>query len=166
MCTFNKIVNGEQITVQFHVDNLMVSHKNQTVLEDFLANLRDEFGQEDTLTENKGLVHEYLDITIDYSILHKIIFTMFDYLEDVTIEAYEDLKNGYSYYPRNDPLFKVDYKSPSLPTKDAELFHRHFARLLFVSKRARPVILVYIAFLCTMGKSTNRTRLQETWKKY
>ena len=45
MCTFNKMVNGEQITVQFHVDDLEVSHKDQTVLDDFLTNLRDEFGQ-------------------------------------------------------------------------------------------------------------------------
>ena len=28
MCTFNKMVNGEQITVQFHVDDLKVSHKD------------------------------------------------------------------------------------------------------------------------------------------
>ena len=27
MCTFNKMVNDEQITVQFHVDDLKVSHK-------------------------------------------------------------------------------------------------------------------------------------------
>ena len=45
MCTFNKMVNGEQITVQFHVDDLKVSHKDQAVLEDFLSNLRNEFGQ-------------------------------------------------------------------------------------------------------------------------
>ena len=44
MCTFNKIVNGEQITVQFHVDDLKVSHKEQSVLDDFLIDLRDEFG--------------------------------------------------------------------------------------------------------------------------
>ena len=44
MCTFNKMVNGEQITVQFHVDDLKVSHKEQSVLEDFLKDLRDEFG--------------------------------------------------------------------------------------------------------------------------
>ena len=50
MCTFNKMVNGEQITVQFHVDDLKVSHKEQSVLEDFLGNLRSEFGQEDKLT--------------------------------------------------------------------------------------------------------------------
>ena len=41
MCTFNKMVNGEQIMVQFHVDDLKVLHKEQTVLEDFLKDLRD-----------------------------------------------------------------------------------------------------------------------------
>ena len=53
MCTFNKMVNGEQITVQFHVDDLKVSHKEQSVLEleHFLGDLRSEFGQEDKLTE-------------------------------------------------------------------------------------------------------------------
>ena len=36
MYTFNKMVNGEHITVQFHVDDLKVSHKEQSVLDDFL----------------------------------------------------------------------------------------------------------------------------------
>ena len=50
------------INHQFHVDNLKVSHKDQAVLEGFLTDLRDEFGQDDKLTENKGLVHKYLGI--------------------------------------------------------------------------------------------------------
>ena len=120
MCTFNKMVNGEQITVQFHVDNLKVSYKEQSVLDDFLKDLRDEFGQEDQLTENKGLVHEYLGITIDYSIPRKVVFTIFDYLEDVIVETSQDLKNSRSYYPKNDSLMKVDEDSPKLPTKDVE----------------------------------------------
>ena len=66
MCTFNKMVNGEQVSVQFHVDDLKVSHKNHAVLDDFIDDLRSEFRQEDKLTENKGLVHEYLGIAIDY----------------------------------------------------------------------------------------------------
>ena len=37
MCTFNKMVNGEQITVQLYVDDLKVSHKDQAVLKHFLA---------------------------------------------------------------------------------------------------------------------------------
>ena len=82
MCTFNKMVNGEQITVQFHVDDLKVSHKDEALLEDFLTDLRDEFGQEDELRKNKGLVHKYLGITIDYLIPRKVVFKMFDYFED------------------------------------------------------------------------------------
>ena len=102
MCTFNKIVNGG------------VSHKDQAVLEDFLDELRSELGQEGELKENKGLMLEYLDITIDYLIAGKVVFTMFDYLEDVIIEAADDLKNSRSYYPRNNQLFKVDDDSPRL----------------------------------------------------
>ena len=44
----------KNIIVQFHVDDLKVLHKDQPVLEDFLSNLRDKFGQEDKLTETKG----------------------------------------------------------------------------------------------------------------
>ena len=131
---------------------MKVSHKDQVVLKDFLSNLWSDFGQEDKLTENKGRVNEYLGIIIDYSILRKVEFTMFDYLEDVIVETNEDLKNSCLYYPGNNQLFKVDYNSPSLSSQDAELFHHHFARLLFVSKRVRPDIQVCVAFLCTRVK--------------
>ena len=106
---FQQDGKDEQIIVQFHVDDSKVSHKEQSVPEDFLGDLRSEFGQEDKLMENTGLVHEYLGITIDYSIAGKVVFTMFDYLEDVIFEAANDLKNSHSYYPRNDQLMKVDY---------------------------------------------------------
>ena len=54
------------------------------------------------MTEKKDLVHEYSGITIDYSIAGKVVFTMFDYSEDVIIEYAEYLKYSYSYYPGND----------------------------------------------------------------
>ena len=139
------MVNGEQITVQFHVDDLKVSHKNHAILDNFLDDLRSEFGQEDGLTENKGLVHKYLCITIDYSIAG-VVFTMFNYLEDVIFEATNDLKNSRSYYPGNNQLFKVDHDSPRLSRKDADIFHCHVAWLLFASKRARPKIQVCVTF--------------------
>ena len=68
-------------------------------------------------------MHEYLGITIDYLIAGKVVFTMFNYLKDVIVEVAKDLKNSRSYYPGNNQLMKVDYNSPSLSTKDAELFH-------------------------------------------
>ena len=157
----NKMVSGEQITVQFHIDDFQVSHKDQAVLEDFLPNLRDEFGQDDELIENKGLVHKHLGIITDYSIPHKVVFIIFDCLEDIIIKANKDQKNNHLYYPENDSLMKVSYNSSSLPTKDAELLHRHIARLLFASKRATPDIQVCVAFLCTRVKEPTK----EDYKK-
>ena len=104
------------------------------------------------MTENKGLVYEYLGITIDYLITGKVVFTMFDYLEDVIFEAADDLKNSCSYYPENNQLFKVDHDSPRLSQKYADIFHRHVTRLLFASKRVRPNIQVCVSFLCTPVK--------------
>ena len=129
MCTFNKMVNGEQVTDQFCVDDLKVLHNDQAVLDDFLDDLRSEFGQEDELTENKGLIHEDLGITIGDLIAGKVVFNMFDYLEDVIFEAADDPKNSCSYYPRNNQLFKVADDSPRLLQKDADIFHHHVVRL-------------------------------------
>ena len=47
------MVNSEQITVQFHVDDLKVSHMEESVIEGFLGNLRRKFGQEDELMGKK-----------------------------------------------------------------------------------------------------------------
>ena len=77
---------------------------------------------------------------------------MFDYLEDVIVEAADDLKNSRLNYPGNNQLFKVDDYSPRLLQKDTELLHRHDVRLLFASKRARSGIQVCVAFLCTQVK--------------
>ena len=92
MCMFNKLVNVEQIIVQFNVADLKILHNNKDVLDDFLDELRSKFGQEDKLMENKRLVHEYLGIIIYYLIAGKVVFTMFDSLQNMIAECAEDLK--------------------------------------------------------------------------
>ena len=59
------MVKSEQVIIQFHVDDLKVLHKNQSVLDDFLDELGSEFWQEYEMTENRGLVYKYLGITLD-----------------------------------------------------------------------------------------------------
>ena len=122
-CTFNKMVNGGQLTVQFHVDDLKVSHKDSKVFDEFLKELQKDFGKEDELTETKGCIHEYLGMTIDYSLAGKVVFTMYNYLEDIIVEAPADLKKSRSQYPGNENLFKVDVNSTILDKEQKELFH-------------------------------------------
>ena len=161
ICTFNKMVNGNQLTVQFHVDNLKESHLDPEVLKEFANQLRKEFGKEHELRKNIGNLHDYLGITIDYSIKGKVVFTMFDYLEDIIVECPDDLKKATLIFPANDNLFKPNENSPYLDNKKSDLFHRITARLLFAAKRARPDIQVCVAFLCTQVKDPHEDSYKE-----
>ena len=67
-------------------------------------------------------------MTIDYSLKDKVVFTMFDFLEDFVVEAPDDLKSGRSCYPGNGNLFKVDKGSPLLSPGRSDLFHCLVAR--------------------------------------
>ena len=49
-CVWNKMVNGSQLTVVFHVDDGMVSHANPLVVTHFLRRLESVYGKTDPLT--------------------------------------------------------------------------------------------------------------------
>ena len=98
MCTFNKILKGNQLTVQFHVDDLKALHCDLEVLKEFVNQLCKEFGKEHELSKIIGNLHDYLGITIDYLIKGKVVFTMFDYLEDIIVECPDDLKKSTSIF--------------------------------------------------------------------
>ena len=57
------------------------------------------------LAVNKGKVHDYLGININYTHNNYVKFTMYDFLEDVLEEARSDM-NGTSNWPANSKLFK------------------------------------------------------------
>jgi hypothetical protein len=156
-CTFNKMVNGNQITIQFHVDDLKISHKDQSVIDSVLMDLNKKFGTtRKPLAATTGMIHDYLGITIDYSEKEKVKFTMYDYLEDIIDEMPDDMK-GTAPTPASDNLFDVDTESPPLNEKESDFFHRTTARLLFAAKRARPDLQVAVAYLCTRVKSPNQS---------
>ena len=92
---------------------------------------------------------------------------MFDYLKDVIVVAAEDLKNSCLYFRGNDQPFKVDYDSPSLPPKDAELFHCHVTRLLFTSKKALQGKIFHIYYKTLIGlNGINKHTFYEKYKEF
>ena len=87
-CTFNKMINGKQCTIQFHVDDLKLSPQQQQELDNIIDHLNNIFGSKGKLlAASYGKIHEYQGITIDWSVDGKVIFTMYDYLEDILTEA-------------------------------------------------------------------------------
>ena len=57
-CVVNKMVNGKQLTVAWHVDDLKVSHVQESALEDFIAMMENEFGTDAPLSVSRGLVQD------------------------------------------------------------------------------------------------------------
>jgi hypothetical protein len=152
------MIDGNQITVQFHVDDLKISHKKQSVIDSVLVDLNNTFGTaKKPLAATTGDIHDYLGLTIDFSKKGTVKFTMYDYLEDILSEMPADMK-GTSPTPASDRLFDAEEESPPLNEKEADFFHRTTARLLFAAKRARPDLQVAVAYLCTRVKSPNQSR--------
>ena len=59
-CVVNKIVNGQQMTVVWHVDDLKVSHVHGAEVEKFVRQMEKTFGKDTPLTVSRGQVHDYL----------------------------------------------------------------------------------------------------------
>ena len=78
----NKMVNGSQLTIVWHVDDYKISHKDEKVVTDILETLEEKFGKETSIAVTRGPIHDYLaGMTIDYSVEGKVKFYMFHYIE-------------------------------------------------------------------------------------
>jgi hypothetical protein len=161
-CTMNKMINGKQATIIWHVDDLKVSHVDKHVVDDIVKDLNKEFGGISEVTATTGLVHEYLGMTIDYSEEGTVKFSMYDYLQDIIATLPDDLRtNRNTTTPAADHLFEVNDNATKLSQKRADTFHKYVAKLLFAAKRARPDIQTAIAFLCTRVQCPD----EDDWKK-
>ena len=97
-------------------------------------------------------------MTFDYSEKHKVAITMFDYVKLILsrIDPSDKDMNGTSVTPATANLFcDHDVDSELLNEEEADEFHAHVARLLFLCKRSRPDIQTPVAYLCTRVQSPN-----------
>ncbi len=162
-CVANKIVEGTQITVLWHVDDIKVSHKKPSVVDEFLNWVKDTYGKIGKVKITRGATHEYLGMKLHYTKTGTFIVDMQSYVQTM-VEQFpnQDLPVGKkTVSPWTDDLFKVNSSSPKLAKAKAEQFHTSVAQGLFLCKRARPDINPVIAFLTTRVKAPT----EEDWKK-
>ncbi len=103
-CVANKHADGKQITVRWHIDDLMISHANQDKILKFVKCIKDIYG--DKLAKNVGMTHNYLGMTFDYAFEREVQINMSIYLSKVIEDFLEEI-TGVSATPAADHLFKV-----------------------------------------------------------
>ena len=162
-CVANAEINGSQMTVTWHVDDLKVSHADEKEIDkfaDYLRGIYEKAGLK--LTDKRGDVHDYLGMDLDYSTPGVVRISMIKYLDGVLNDFSEDL-GGPAPSPAASHLFHVrDEKDAArLDAKRAKEFHTKTAQLLFLSARARRDIQLAVAFLTTRVKQPD----EDDWGK-
>lgn len=162
-CVANKMVNGKQLTVTWHVDDLKSSHVDAKENDKFIQWIKDKY---EDLTEVKpscGKKHDYLGMVLDYSTPGVVKIDMSNYIDKMMKEFRfpEEVETQKAKTPAASHLFKVNDKCKKLNKEMAEEFHSTVAKALFISCCARPDIKCAVAFLCTRVKAPD----EDDWKK-
>ena len=77
---------------------------------------------------------------------------MKDYIQDMLDELPSDM-DGESATPAGEHLFTVNENPVPLDEATSQMFHMNTAKLLFLSKRARPDVQTAVAYMTTQVRA-------------
>ena len=167
-CTANRMVNGKQQTILWHVDDCKLSHQDTAVNDEFIETLREEYESifEDgsgQMTVSRGKKHTYLGMQLDFTVPGQVSVSMFDYIGEI-LELFDKEApkcTGTKTSAAPSDLFKVNPDCNKLTTAKKEKFHSLVAKTLFATKRARPDTGTAISFLTTRVREPD----EDDWTK-
>jgi hypothetical protein len=167
-CVANKIIEGNQMTICFHVDDCKLSNRKTKVMDSMIEYLRQEYESifEDgsrAMMVSRGKIHKYIYMTLDYTVRGQVKITMFDYVDEILTAFNKAEPKGGDTKTSAAPesLFKVDENCEKLKQDKAVEFHNLVAKALYSTKRARPETCTEITFLTTRVRAPDK----EDWNK-
>jgi hypothetical protein len=146
-CVVNKMINGKQCTVGWHVDDVRCSHVDPLVVEHLIDLMSAEFGKEAPLTVSRDKIHEYLGMKFDYSEKGAVTVDMSDYVKTIIADMPEEMI-GKAATPAASHLFEIREEPVVVDEERAETFHRMVMQLQYLSQRGRPDVRTAVSFLC------------------
>jgi hypothetical protein len=161
-CVANKIIEGKQMTICFHVDDCKLSHHKKKVMDTMIEYLREEYESifEDgtgAMKVIRGKIHKYLGMTLDYTVCGQVKITMLDYVDEILTAFYkaEPKGGGTKTSAAPDSLFKADDSCVKLAqNKDVE-FHNLVAKNLIFHQAGNAG---YLHLDCIVNYESARTR--------
>ena len=142
-CVFNKHgLDGAQVTVVMHVDDLFITSKSDDNHTNFESCMRNKYKE---IKVSKGKILDYIGMTFDFIVPGQVSITMDNCERSI-------LSEGGVWPLRSTPAASTLFDTRDAPkaTKEEVQFFRTFvAKLLYLAKRVRPECLVAVAFLTT-----------------
>ena len=127
-CVANTMVDGKQLTVSWHVNDLTLSHELESALVDVISCLKSINGL--NLKESIGPIQNYLGMNFDYTTPGTVQISMDTYIADI-IDTFPEQITGAAATPATDKLFTIQQDDCPLPEDQALHFHHVTAQLLY-----------------------------------
>ena len=121
-CVANKVVNGKQLTVCWHVDDLFMTHAEEKVIRELVAGLAKTYGKLDVKVSDEL---EYLGM--DFKFIDGAVKILQEQFTLEPIDEFPELIDTIAEDPAADNLFDVNppsEKNPLLGKEQAQAFHR------------------------------------------
>ena len=162
VCVANKIINGKQMTVVWHVDDFKVSHVEEAEVKHFLQLIKDNYEDPEIglVKISHGRVHNFLGMTLDFTSDGEVKIDMREYVSKM-IDAFPEKEDKKASPSAENHLFQVRDDVKLLDEECAVKFHNLVAKGLFLCKQSRLDIQTAIAFLSTHVSQPDL----DDWKK-
>ena len=150
-CVFNLVRNGVQLSLLFHVDDvLMTSVKNENIIW-LQSAIKSQFLE---IKEQNGDNITYLGMQLESLEGGSLKISMNNLLSELIVGRTRNPPT-----PANENLFVINDGSGELDNAGKQSFHSLVAKLLYLSRMVRPDIAVAVAYLTTRVKSPNQNDL-------
>ena len=134
VCVVNKTINGHQMTVVWHVDDLKVSHMDTEEVEKFIQQMEETFGKDTPLTVPCGQAHDYLGMTLDFHNKGEVRIDMEHYIDMMLQDEPKEME-GVSNTPVAQHLFKTNLEDLQLlGTEQKKIFVHLVMQGLYLSQ--------------------------------
>ena len=144
ICVFNSTnEQGTQCTAAVHVDDLLITSADEGMITSLTVGLKTRYGE---ITETRGTVLNYLGMVFDLSHAGEARVTMKGYVEDMLLTFGV---SGGARTPATDGLFHQRLVPGDVSEPERIKFHSNVAKAAYLAKRARPDILMPVAYLAT-----------------
>jgi Reverse transcriptase (RNA-dependent DNA polymerase) len=151
-CVANKDIKGTQCTILWYVDDNKISHVNPDVVTEIILQIEKRLGK---MTVTRGGEHTFLGMNFTFNGDDTVSISMKTYLQEAIGESKMRIHRS-AASPAKKELFETNDDLPVLQRDEFETFHSVVAKLLYVSIRARPDVLLAVSFLCTQVSKPNK----------
>ena len=145
-----------QHTIRFHVDDVLSSHLNSKVNDEFAKWAQEKYGALKPVKVTRGKTHEFLGMTLDFSVKGECHVRQERHVSDIISNWPRILEqsNKKALTPAPKTLFEKG-EGLLLNSEKKEMFHSTVAKGLFVGCRSRPDICPTISVLSSRVRDPN-----------